>query len=138
MLLVPSRLSRPFSQEFRAINWQGSLLAPETGEYEFPCQDRERHAAFGQRQQPTLDRRPGEVGQRHRVSRVSLSAGRTALPAAAGAISVQGKDLVDRLEWKLPRRAFEVIPERNLSPELGPGNIRPDDAVSTGRSQRRL
>ena len=34
MLLVPLSAFNGFSQDFRA-NWQGSLLAPETGEYEF-------------------------------------------------------------------------------------------------------
>ena len=34
VLLVPLSAFRGFSQEFRAT-WQGSLLAPETGEYEF-------------------------------------------------------------------------------------------------------
>ena len=34
VLLVPLSSFRQFSQEFR-VNWQGSLLAPETGEYEF-------------------------------------------------------------------------------------------------------
>ncbi len=33
-LPVPVSLFRQFSQEFR-VNWQGSVLAPETGEYEF-------------------------------------------------------------------------------------------------------
>ena len=42
MLLVPLSSFRPFSQEFR-VNWQGSVLAPETGEYEFIV--RTEHAA---------------------------------------------------------------------------------------------
>ena len=34
VLLVPLSAFNGFSQDFRA-NWQGALLAPETGEYEF-------------------------------------------------------------------------------------------------------
>ena len=56
----------------------------------------ERHPALGQRQQPAADRRLGEVGQRHRVSRDDLPAGRAGLSAAAGVVAGQGEDVVDR------------------------------------------
>ena len=95
------RSFRPFSQEFR-VNWQGSVLAPETGEYEFLVQDGECRPAVGQRQGPAVDRRLGEVGQRHRVSRVDLPAGRAGLSASAGASPVQGKDVVDRAPVEAP------------------------------------
>ncbi len=62
VLLVPLSAFSGFSQEFRA-NWQGSLLAPETGEYEFLVKNGKCHATVGQRQGPATDRRPGQVGQ---------------------------------------------------------------------------
>ena len=75
------------AEEFEAhqfsIRWEGSVLAPETGDYEFIV--RTEHAARLWVNDPrrAADRRLGEVGQRHRVSR-SRSACSAAGPIRCG------------------------------------------------------
>ena len=103
-----------------------------------PRQDGERHAAVGQRQGPAVDRRRGEVGQRHRVSRVDLPAGRASLSLAAGVLSVQGKNVIDRARVETPAAGLRGDSAAEPLAELVPGNVRLADPVSAGRPQRRL
>ena len=56
-------------REFFA-QWQGGVLAPETGDYEFIVRTEHVGPALGQRRQDAVDRRLGQVGRRHRVPRV--------------------------------------------------------------------
>ena len=114
--LVPVNLFRQFSQEFR-VNWQGSVLAPETGEYEFVVRTENAVRLWVNDNGQAADRRLGEVGQRHRVSRVDLPAGRAGLSAAAGVVrGARRRRSSIELLWKVPRTGLEVIPQRNLSP----------------------
>ncbi len=62
LLLVPLSAFRGFSQDFR-VDWRGSLLAPETGEYEFVVKTENATRLWVNDRVRTLDRRPGEVGQ---------------------------------------------------------------------------
>ena len=120
MLLVPLSVFSGFSQEFRA-NWQGSLLAPETGEYEFLVKTENATRLWvNDKVRPLIDA-TGQVGQRHRVSRldVTLLGGRI-YPVRLELSRSKEKTSSIALEWKLPRRAFEVIPRRNLSPSSVP------------------
>ena len=71
------------------IRWEGSVLAPETGDYEFIVRTEHAHAALGQRRQEAADRRLGEVGQRHRVPRVDPPAGRPRLSDPARVLQGQ-------------------------------------------------
>ena len=67
-----------------SIRWNGSLLAPETGEYEFVV--RTEHAArlwVNDTKQPA-DRRLGQVRQRHRIQGIAVPGRRPGLPAPAG------------------------------------------------------
>ena len=49
-----------------SIRWNGSLIAPETGEYEFRSAPN-MQPAVGQRRRDATDRRLGEVGQGYRI-----------------------------------------------------------------------
>ncbi len=81
---------------------------------------RERRAALGQRQRQAADRRLGEVGQRHRVPRDDLPAGRPGYPLELELSKGKEKTASIELLWKVPRRGLEVIPARSLSPADAP------------------
>jgi mono/diheme cytochrome c family protein len=113
-----------------SIRWQGSVLAPETGEYEFTI--RTKHAArfwINDLKHPLIDAyvKSGDDTE-HRAS-MSLLGGRVYPLRLEFSKAKQGvtdkkfekikpppPDASIALEWKLPRRAAEVIPARNLSP----------------------
>jgi mono/diheme cytochrome c family protein len=116
------------------IRWEGSVLAPETGQYEFIV--RTEHAArlwINATDRPLIDAwvKAGEdtehrapiflLGGRVYPLRLEFAKGKqgevdgkkdeTKPPAVKASIA---------LEWKLPQRAAEVIPQRNLSPQQFP------------------
>ena len=108
----PVRLRRPPAPTPRSstphqfsIRWEGSVLAPETGEYEFVV--RTEHAArlWVNDTEAAADRRLGEVGQRHRVPRRRSSC------SAAGPI---------RCGWSSPRpsRAWTTRRRRRSPPPV--------------------
>ena len=147
---APTRTSST-PHEF-SIRWEGSVLAPETGEYEFIV--RTEHAArlwVNDPKQPLIDAWV-KSGNDTEYRGVDLPARRPGLPAAAGVLQGQaGRGRLEEeeasrrrskasiaLEWKLPQRAAEVIPRRNLSPGRFPETFVVDDAVPAGRPQRRL
>ena len=66
------------------------MLAPETGEYEFLVRTENATRLWVNDNDRALDRRRGQVGQRHRVSRVDLPSRGPSLSFTAGA------DLVPR------------------------------------------
>ena len=90
------------------------------GRIRVPRQDGKRHAAVGQRQGSALDRRPVKSGNdtEYRGS-IYLLGGRV-YPLRLELSRAKEKTSSIALEWKLPRRAFEVIPRRNLSPSSVP------------------
>ena len=119
VLLVPLSAFSGFSQDFRAT-WQGSLLAPETGEYEFLVRTENATRLWvNDKVQPLIDAlvKSGNdteyrgsahlLGGRLYALRLELSRSKETTSSIA-------------LEWKLPRRAFEVIPQRNLLPNAVP------------------
>ena len=67
LLFVPLRVFRAFSQEFR-VNWQGSLFAPETGEYEFLVKTENATKLSINDSRRPLIRRAGKIGKRYRIS----------------------------------------------------------------------
>src|SRR5262245_13615809 len=117
-----------------AIKWQGSVLATETGEYEFIV--RTEHATrlfINDTEQPLIDRLVKSGGDTEFRASIYLIGGR-AYPVVLE--FSKGKTGVDdsakqkapppkvkasiALLWKLPGRTEEVIPQRNLSPHTGP------------------
>jgi hypothetical protein len=116
-----------------SIRWQGSVLAPETGEYDFIV--RTDHAArlwVNDSKRPLIDAwvKSGNDTE-HRAS-IFLLGGRAYPVRVEFSKAKQGVDDTKKnkpppavpaaiaLEWKVPGRAAEVIPARNLSPEPGP------------------
>ena len=115
LLWVPLRLFRPFSQEFR-INWQGSVLAPETGEYEFRVRtENATKLSVNDKTRPLIDALVKSGSDTEYRGSVYLLGGR-AYPIQLE--FSRSKEITSSvaLEWKVPKRAFEVIPRRSLSP----------------------
>jgi cytochrome c553 len=123
---------KTFDDNQFSIRWQGSVLAPETGQYDFIV--RTEHAArlwVNDPKRPLIDAwvKSGNDTE-HRAS-VFLLGGRAYPVRLEFSKAKQGVDdsktnkpkpvqASIALEWKVPGRAAEVIPSRNLSPERGP------------------
>lgn len=117
-----------------SIRWSGSVLAPETGEYEFIV--RTDHAArlwLNDNKRPLIDAwvKSGKDTE-HRAT-IFLLAGRVYPLRLEFSKAKQGvDDSKDKkkkkpevkasiaLEWKLPQRTPETIPQRCLSPQSVP------------------
>lgn len=133
-----------------SIRWEGSVLAPETGEYEFVV--RTEHALrlwVNDPKRPLIDAWVKSGTDTEFRGSVFLAAGRAYPLRLEWTKSQQGvneankaKELAKRpasvaLLWKLPRRTPEVIPGRNLlvakSPEgYVPATAFPPDDRSLG------
>jgi Protein of unknown function (DUF1592)/Protein of unknown function (DUF1588)/PA14 domain/Protein of unknown function (DUF1595)/Cytochrome C oxidase, cbb3-type, subunit III len=115
LLLVPLRAFRPFSQEFR-VNWQGSVLAPETGEYELLFKTENAGRLFiNDKDRPLIDALVKSGNDTEYRASVYLLGGR-AYPLRMEFSRTKETTSSVALEWKLPRRASEIIPRRSLSP----------------------
>jgi len=124
--------SKDFEPDRFSIRWQGSILAPETGRYEFIV--RTEHAArlwINDTKTPLIDAwvKSGASGDSEHSASIFLLGGRTFPVRLEFAKGKQGeKDgkkneakpppvkAAIALEWKLPQQAAVVIPARNLSP----------------------
>ena len=135
-----------------AIRWEGSVLAPETGDYEFIV--RTEHSArlwVNDLKKPLIDRWV-KSGNDTEFREIDPPAGRPRLSDPArvlqGQAGREGRQEEDpdppptkatiALLWKAPQQADEVIPQRNLSPSKAPEIVRAPDAVPARRPQRRL
>jgi Protein of unknown function (DUF1592)/Protein of unknown function (DUF1588)/PA14 domain/Protein of unknown function (DUF1595)/Cytochrome C oxidase, cbb3-type, subunit III len=115
LLLVPLRSFRPFSQEFR-VTWQGSLLASETGEYEFRVKtENAAKLSVNDLRRPLIDALVKSGSDTEYRGAIYLLGGR-AYPIRLELSRAKEITSSVVLEWKAPRRAFEVIPRRNLLP----------------------
>ena len=116
-----------------AIRWEGSVIAPDTGEYEFIL--RTEHAArlwINDLRAPLIDGyvRSGDSNEYH--APLNLLGGRAyplRLEFSKGVVGVNDLKKVKEkpptratitLEWRPPKRSVEVIPERCLIPTLLP------------------
>lgn len=108
------------AQEFSVV-WTGSLLAPETGDYEIVLYtDNAVKFWLNEQDTPVVDGwvRSGKDIQ-HRVS-LRLLGGRT-YPLRLEFFSSDDDDLAKiRLAWKPPHHVEETIPERALTPHWSP------------------
>ncbi|HEY7329170.1 MAG TPA: DUF1592 domain-containing protein [Gemmataceae bacterium] len=123
-----------FEPDQFSIRWSGSVLAPETGEYEFVI--RTEHATrlwVNDNKRPLIDAwvKSGKDNE-HRAA-IFLLAGRVYPLRLEFSKAKQGvDDSKDKkkkkpevkasivLEWKLPHRTPETIPQRCLSPQSVP------------------
>lgn len=117
-----------------SIRWNGSLLAPETGEYEFMV--RTEHAArlwINGMNTPVIDAWVKSGNDTEYKTTVFLVGGRVYPLRLEYSKAKQGVDDSAKqkekpasakssvaLLWKLPQRVWEPIPSRQLSPESGP------------------
>ncbi len=117
-----------FDPRLFSIRWEGSVLAPETGDYEFIV--RTEHAArlwVNGTKQPLIDAWVKSGDDTEYRASIFLLGGRAYPIKLDFSKAKQGVDdskkgkpkpLVKAaiaLEWKLPHRPAEVIPQRNLS-----------------------
>ena len=115
VLLVPLSAFNGFSEEFRAT-WQGSLLAPETGEYEFLVRtENATRLSVNDKVRPLIDALVKSGNDTEYRGSAHLLGGRI-YPLRLEIARSKEKTSSITLEWKLPKRAFEVIPQRNLLP----------------------
>jgi len=115
LLFVPLRVFRAFSQEFR-VNWQGSLFAPETGEYEFLVKTENAiKLSINDLRRPLIDALVKSGSDTEYRGSIYLLGGRAYTIRLE---FIRSKEMTSSigLEWKMPRRAFEVVPKRNVSP----------------------
>jgi hypothetical protein len=120
-------------EEAFSIRWEGSVLAPETGEYEFNV--RTEHSTrlwVNDNKKPLIDATVKSGNDTDHRATIFLLAGRAYPLRLEFSKAKQGvNDSKDKkvkpppvkasiaLEWTLPHRAAEVIPEHSLSPNLG-------------------
>lgn len=105
------------AKEF-AVRWSGSVLAPESGEYEFILEtDNGAQLWVNDNNAPLID---GAVksGKEARHETIRLVGGRAYQLRLEFFKSEKAKEKTARvvLKWRLPRREPEVIPARYLSP----------------------
>jgi len=116
-----------------SIRWEGSVLAPDTGEYEFVV--RTEHAArlwVNETEQPLIDAWVKSGNDTEYRASIRLLGGRAyplKLEFSKAKQGVADKKKDDKppavkasiaLAWKRPHHATEVIPARNLSAKEGP------------------
>ena len=119
LLWVPLSSFRPFSQEYR-VNWQGSVLAPDTGEYEFIVKTENATRLWvNDNARPLIDAGVKSGNDTEYRESITLLGGR-AYPLKLELSRGKEKTASIALLWKLPRRVPEVIPRRNLSPSAFP------------------
>jgi hypothetical protein len=123
-----------FDADQFSIRWDGSVLAPETGEYEFVV--RTDHAArlwVNDTIRPLIDAWVKSGSDTEYRAAIVLLGGRAYPMRLEFSKAKQGVDDSKKgkpkpppakasiaLEWKLPNRTAEVIPQRNLTPNQLP------------------
>ncbi len=103
-----------------AIQWQGGLIADETGEYEF-CLKADNGARLwvNDVQKPLIDAWVKSGDELDHVASIRLLGGRV-YPIRVDYSKFQSKSATVALQWTPPHRVRSVIPERNLSPSWCP------------------
>ncbi len=131
-------VSAPDPEKFEprefSIRWQGSVLAPETGEYEFVV--RTEHATrlwVNDPRRPLIDAWVKSGNETEYRGSIFLLGGRPYTLRLEFSKAKQGVDDSDKqkekpppvpasiaLAWKPPGQVEEIIPARNLGPERSP------------------
>jgi len=103
-----------------AIQWQGGVIADETGDYEF-CLKADNGARLwvNDMQKPLIDAWVKSGDELDHVASIRLLGGRV-VPIRLDYSKFQSKSATVALEWAPPHRVRSVIPERNLSPHWCP------------------
>lgn len=103
-----------------AIQWQGGVLAEETGEYEF-CLKADNGARLwvNGMEKPLIDAWVKSGDELDHVASIRLLGGRV-FPIRLDYSKFQSKTATVALHWRPPHRVRSPIPERNLSPNWFP------------------
>lgn len=123
------------AEEF-SMKWEGSVLAEETGDYEFILKTENGARLWVNKSTPIIDEWVSSQGsaKEHRAT-IRLLGGRP-YTLRLHVFKYKDKSSSVVLEWKPPHKAQVVIPQRNLVPQQVPGtfisatNFPPDDSVS--------
>ncbi|MGP0063919.1 MAG: DUF1592 domain-containing protein [Isosphaeraceae bacterium] len=119
VLLVPVNAFRQFSQEFR-VNWQGSVLAPETGEYEFVVRSENAIRLWvNDTVRPLIDASVKSGNDTEYRETIHLLGGRV-YPLRLEFSRGKEKRSSVSLLWKPPHETLGVIPNRSLTPNAFP------------------
>jgi len=103
-----------------AIQWQGGVLAEETGEYEFCLQaDNAARLWVNDLQKPLIDAWVKSGDDLDHVASIWLVGGRV-YPLRLEYSKFQSQTATVGLQWQPPHRVRGVIPDRNLSPNWFP------------------
>lgn len=119
-------------EEF-GIRWQGGVLAPETGEYEFILDTENGVELFlNDERKPLIDARVKSGNDTVYRQTIRLLAGRVYPVRIEFSKSKKGKEKTASitLKWRVPNRVEEVIPERNLL-NMAPQKFPPVYVVET-------
>lgn len=101
-------------EEF-SIQWNGSVMAEETGDYEFVVVTPNGARLWvNDEEEPLIDAWVASGDQREHRARLRLLGGR-AYPLRLEFFKSKDREAAIALEWKPPRRAREVVPARCLS-----------------------
>lgn len=117
-----------------AIRWEGSVLAPDSGDYEFIVRTEHSTRLFvNDVEQPLIDRMVKSGNDSEFRASIYLTGGRAYPLVLEFGKGKQGVDdsakqkmpppkvkATVSLSWKQPGRAEEIIPQRNLTPRLTP------------------
>ncbi len=128
-----SELKEKFDPHTFSIRWEGSVVAPETGLYEFVVRTDHALRLWVNDPRKAGHRRLGEVRHRHRVHGPRLPARGPGVPDPAGVLEGQagrgrleeepepaGQARVRVAQLEAPGRAVEPIPARHLTPAKFP------------------
>ncbi len=109
----PARIK---TNEF-AMRWRGSILAPETGSYQFKVTTENGVRLWvNDEDQPLIDAWVSSgLEPREHVASIQLLGGRS-YPLRLDYFKFKEKTASIVLAWKSPHGVFHVIPERNLAP----------------------
>ena len=99
-----------------SIRWQGSVIAPETGDYEFIIRtDNGFQFWLNHSQIPFIDGKVRSGNDAEHRKTMFLIGGRP-YPLRLDFFKFNGKSAKIRLHWKAPHKTEEAIPERFLTP----------------------
>jgi len=117
-----------------SVMWQGSVLAPDTGEYEFIVKSDQAIRLFVNGEKPAIDAWVKSGSDTEFKATLKLLGGRAYPIRLDFSKATQGVDDTDkkkgkaappafvRLEWRRPKRTTEVIPSRLLFPDSVPAS----------------
>jgi cytochrome c5 len=124
------------AEEF-SVRWQGTVIADESGEYEFSIKtELGARLWVNDNRKPLIDQWVASKGRaKAHTATIRLLGGR-AYPIRLEIFKYKDPTGSISLEWKPPHKAHEVIPRRNLTPQGVPVTFvvstpfPPDDRVS--------